>query len=178
MGATTRNAARRRALRALALAACLPLLSACGFRLRGSGGGYALPPALSRVRVVPASGAHEPLAREVRDVLVQAGARVVEDADAPALVLLGEEVTSRVASVDTATGKASEYILQYAAGFRVDGAPSLPVQTVRLQADYAFDPNQVLAKEQEERELVGVMRRDAAQQIVRRLARTLARRRN
>src|SRR5690606_10194766 len=111
--------ARRRALRALALGAGLALLAACGFHLRGRGGGYALPPALSRLRVeAPLPAAQEPLAREVREALVQAGAELVEDSGAPALVLLGEQVTTRVASVDTRTGKASEYILQYAAGFR------------------------------------------------------------
>ena len=162
--------------RAAAVALMSLALAACGFHLRGSGGGYALPPALSQLRVVSAgSAANDPLAQEVRDVLVQAGARLVEDAGAPALVLLGEEIASRVASVDTTTGKASEYILQYAAGFRLDGPSALPAQTVRLQADYAFDPAQVLAREQEEREVVRVMRRDAAQQIVRRVIRTLAR---
>lgn len=167
---------RRAALRALSLVFCLLGVGSCGFHLRGSGGGYALPPALAQLRVVSAGAAvNEPLAQEVRTVLVQAGATLVEDPAAPALTLLGESVASRVASVDTTTGKASEYILQYSAGFRLDGPVPLPEQTVRLQADYAFNPAQVLAKEQEERELVRAMRRDAAQQIVRRITRALGR---
>lgn len=167
---------RRLGLIAVSLLCGLSFLTSCGFHLRGSGGGYTLPPGLSQLRVVSAGPAENvPLAQEVRDALVQAGATLVEDPGAPALTLLGENVASRVASVDTATGKASEYIVQYAAGFRLDGPVSLPEQTVRLQSDYAFDPAQVLAKEQEERELVRIMRRDAAQQIVRRVVRTLAR---
>jgi LPS-assembly lipoprotein len=40
--------------------------------------------------------------------------------------------------------------------------------------DYTFDPQNVLAKEREEAELKTAMRRDAVQQILRRLSRSLA----
>lgn len=132
-----------------------------------------LPASLSSVRVVMAGpAANEPLAVAVREALAQAGARVVDSADAPALALLEERVESQVASVRTATAKAGEYTLRYAASFRLDGPQPVPPQTVRLQRDYTFDPNNVLAKEREERELLHDMRREAAQQIVRRVARS------
>lgn len=147
------------------------VLSACGFHLRGSGGGITLPAALSTVRVVaPGPAQNEPLTVAVRETLAQAGARIV-DAGVPALVLVSEQVESRVASVSTATAKASEYLLQYAVTFRLDGPQSLPAQTVRLQRDFTADPTQVLAREQQERELLRDLRRDAAQQIVRRVVR-------
>lgn len=154
---------------------CLVYLPSCGFHLRGSGAGDTLPPALAQLRLTAPGPALNSLERAVREVLLQAGARLVEDAAAPALVLLAEDVASRVASVNTATGKASEYVVQYAASFRLEGPTTLPAQTVRLQADYASDPSRVLASEQEERELVRAMRRDAAQQIVRRVTRGLTR---
>lgn len=105
---------------------------------------------------------------------MQAGAQVVEAAEAPAVVLLGEQIESRVVSVSTATAKANQYLLLYSASFRLDGPVPVAAQTVRLQRDYSFDPTQVLAREQQEQELLGDMRRDAAQQIVRRLARAVA----
>lgn len=150
-------------------------LVGCGFHLRGTGGTAVLPASLSTVRVVMAGGANEPLAVAVREAVAQAGAQVVESTDAPALSLVGERVESQVASVRTTTAKASEYTLRYAATFRLDGPHPLPLQTIQLQRDYTFDPNNVLAKEREERELLRDMRRDAAQQIVRRLARSQVR---
>jgi len=40
-----------------------------------------------------------------------------------------------------------------------------------LLRDYTFDPVNVLAKEEEEQELIRTMQRDAVQQILRRLSR-------
>jgi LPS-assembly lipoprotein len=147
----------------------------CGFHLRGTGSAGILPASLATVRVVMTGTAiNEPLAVAVREAIAQAGARVVDTAGTPVLTLSDERVESQVASVRTATAKASEYTLRYTASFRLDGPQPVPSQTIRLQRDYAFDPNSVLAKEQEERELLRDMRRDAAQQIVRRLARAVA----
>lgn len=146
-------------------------LVACGFHLRGSGGNAMLPASLSAVRVTMAGPSeNEPLAEVVRQALARAGATLTDASDAPTLVLVGERIESRVASVSPATAKVAEYLLLYAAGFRLDGPRPLAAQTVRLQRDYSFDPTQVLAKEQQERELLSNMRQEAAQQIVRRLA--------
>jgi LPS-assembly lipoprotein len=154
------------------IAAVALLLSACGFHLRGLGGSSALPASLSSLRVVMSSPtANEPLAVAVRQAVAQAGAQVVQVDDAPTVVLFGEQVDSQVASVRTSTGKASEYLLRYQMSFRLDGPQPVSAQTIRLQRDYSFDPTRVLAKEQEEQELLRDMRRDAAQQVVRRLAR-------
>jgi LPS-assembly lipoprotein len=146
----------------------------CGFHLRGSGGAL-LPPTLATLRVVmTGTTINQPLAVAVREAVTQAGAKVVESGDVPTLSLLEERIESQVAAVRTTTGKASEYTLRYAVSFRLDGTQLVPVQTIRLQRDYSFDPNNIIAKEQEERDLQRDLRRDAAQQIVRRLARAVA----
>lgn len=155
-------------------AACCFLIVSCGFHLRGSGGAT-LPAALATLRIVPATAAaNDPFTVAVREAVAQAGAKIVTAPDAPALVLLGEQTETRVAAVSTATAKASQYLLLYSASFRLDGPQPLPTQTIRLQRSYSFNPAQVIAREQQEQELLRDMRRDAAQQIVRRLARAAA----
>lgn len=170
------QATRSARLPGLYLVCCILYLSlsGCGFHLRGTGGVALLPASLATLQVVMSgAAANEPLETAVRETLTQAGAQVVETNGVPMLILLGERVSTRVASVSTATAKASEYLLQYTTSFRLDGPQPVPAQTIRLQRDYSFDPEQVLAKEQQEQELLRDMRRDAAQQIVRRLARSL-----
>lgn len=150
------------------------LLSACGFHLRGSGA-YQLPASLSTLRVVVAGSeaAHDPLKLAMEAALrAQAGVTVSEAVDTPMLVLSGERTDSQVASVSTA-GKAAEYRLRYALDFEVrdaKGGALLARQSVQLLRDYTFDPLNVIAKEREERELREVMRQDAVQQVLRRLA--------
>jgi len=152
----------------------LGLAAGCGFQLRGAA--TQLPPeyATLRVTVSGSAQANDPLLTTVRDTLrSQSGARLVEDADAPTVVLSDERVESQVISVQTATAKASEYRLRYSVNFTFNdgaGRTLLPPQTIRMQRDYTSDPARVLAKEQEERELLREMRRDAAQQIARRIA--------
>lgn len=172
--------ASRRNVVARAPCICVPLVflavmvSACGFQLRGTGGSGVLPASLSTVRVhMGGVSSNEPIAQSVRDALTQAGAKVVATGDVPVLALEGETTDSQVASVRTTTGKASEYVLRYSVSFRVQGPQPVALQTIRLQRDYSFDPERVLAKEQEERELLANMRREAAQQIVARVARAL-----
>lgn len=163
-------AAARTSVLALAIIA-----AGCGFHLRGVGGSAVLPPSVSTLRVVKTGGgANDPIIVAVRDALTAAGAKLVDAASAPTLTLLDERTDSQVAAVRTTTGKAAEYTLRYSVSFRLDGPQAVAQQTIRLQRDYSFDPNQLLAKEREESELLRDMRGDAAQQIVRRLARATA----
>ena len=155
----------------LLLATCYLLLVSCGFHLRGTGDGASLSATLAAVRVVPSTPlANDPFTVAVRAALSQAGAAIVDAPEAPALVLLGEQTETRVASVSTATAKASEYLVLYTTSFKLDGPQPLAAQTIRLQRSYSFNPSQAQAREQQEQELLRDMRRDAAQQIVRRLA--------
>jgi LPS-assembly lipoprotein len=151
------------------------LLSACGFHLRGTGD-RGLPPELSALRVVVPGDptAYNPLAIAMERALQdQAGVPIEPAGDVPRLELGRERLETRVLSVGS-TARAAEYLLQYEVDYRVvrpDGSELVPPQTVRLQRDFGFDPENVLAKEREELELREAMRRDAVQQIVRRLTR-------
>jgi LPS-assembly lipoprotein len=150
------------------------VLSGCGFHLRGTGS-YQFPESLSTLRVVVAGSqaAYDPLRAEMEDALrSQAGVTVTGDPEAPALILSRESTDSQVLAV-RATGKAAEYRLRYELGFELQdaqGGELAPRQVLRLVRDYTFDPLNVLAKEREEQELRESMRRDAVQQILRRLS--------
>jgi LPS-assembly lipoprotein len=159
-------------LRRLVLASALSLLGGCGFHLRGSSLDARLPEALATLWVTMAGqSVHEPLAVEVREALKEAGAELYESPNVPRVVLLDERVETRVASVRTETGKASEYTMHYIVSFRLDGPSPVETQHIRLQREYTFDPARVVAKEYEERELLRDMRHEAARQLVYRLVR-------
>ena len=159
--------------RLLLVAGCLSLMS-CGFHLRGMGA-VELAPELRalRVQVSGAQSANDPLMESMRNALrEQAGITVQDGGDVPLLELYGERYETRVASVST-TVKAAEYLVLYDVTFQVtsaDGTRRGGPETLRLQRDYSFDPLNVLAKEREEQELREALRRDAVQQILRRLA--------
>jgi LPS-assembly lipoprotein len=152
--------------------ACGLLLSACGFHLRGAASAD-LPAPLATLRL--SAPAYAPLTVEMRNALRgQAGVKVVEDLSAPAatLILGGELIQSQVLAIDI-TGKVSDYLLNYSVSFSLnaaDGKVLLPSEVIKLQREYTFDKLNVLAKEREDEFLRQEMRRDAVQQILRRLA--------
>lgn len=123
------------------------------------------------------SGAYDPLVIEMEQALrAQAKVTIVETGDVPQLVLFGEREESRVLSVGS-DGYVSEYLLRYEASFKfvgADGKELVKTQTIRLMRAYSFDPRSVLAKEREAAELRNAMRRDAVQQILRRLSSSLS----
>lgn len=159
----------------LLLAACSLLLLSCGFQLRGHTKAQ-LPPELQvlRVTVAGSQAAYDPLLLAMQNALrTQAGATVQDGGEVPLLTLSGERFDSQVLSVGS-TGRVSEYLLKYELSFRLTDAAGqelAPLQTIRLQRDYRFDPLNVLAKEREEQELRRDLQRDGVQQILRRLAR-------
>ena len=151
-----------------ALAVVALLVGACGFHPRGA---VELPPGVSKVYVqAPSALLAEPIAM----YLEAGGARKVENrADADVAVLVtGERQDRRLRAVDPRTGKAREYELSYALTYqlaRKDGSAVLPPQTVSLVRDYTFDPTAVIAMGEEEALIYAEMRRDAVQQVLRRL---------
>lgn len=151
-----------------ALAVLALLVGACGFHPRGA---VELPPGVSKVYVqAPSALLGEPIAM----YLEAGGARQVTDrADADVAVLVtGERQDRRLLAVDPRTGKAREYELSYALTYqlaRKDGSAILPPQTVSLVRDYTFDPTAVIAMGEEEALIYAEMRRDAVQQVLRRL---------
>ena len=165
---------RRAVVAALYLVSCILYLSltACGFHLRGQESAD-LPASLTTLRL--SASPYAPLTVEMRNALKgQAGVQVVEgvDASVPTLTLVGEAIQSQVQAIDI-TGKVSDYLLNYSVGFSLTGADGkvlLPLQRIKLQREYTFDKLNVLAKEREDEFLRNEMRRDAVQQILRRLA--------
>lgn len=155
------------------LAIVLPV-SACGFHLRGASA-VTLPPELSVMRVTMGGGGYPPLLVEMRNALLALGAvRLTDDvaAGVPVLRLSGETSASEVLAVDS-SGRVSGYLLNYRVDFALDGGdgkPLLPAQSIKLQREYTFDRLNVLATEKQSDFLQNEMRRDATQQILRRLA--------
>lgn len=155
-------------LRLAAVLCCVALLSACGFQLRGSG---AISPLLEQTFV--SGGDNRELFYELESALYAAGARVVSSAEGASAVLTLERqrFERRVISVDT-QGRAAEYELALLVEYSLrDRAGSRLADRERLSVirDYSFDPDSVLAKDDEEQALKTDMARQAAQQILRRL---------
>lgn len=159
----------------LLAAGCLLLVS-CGFHLRGSMvEGFPKEFSVLRIKLSDRLAVrHEPLRQAVENALRdEAHVTVVEQEKVPTLVLEPESVSSGAVSVNRA-GKVSEYRISYSVSFQLldgEGKELLGGQTIRLVRDYVYDPLGVIGKEREDQELREAMRRDAASQIVRRLAR-------
>ena len=149
-------------------------LTSCGFHLRGASS-VAMPPELSNLRVTMGGTGFPPLLVEVRNALLALGnVRLTDDVSAsvPVLHLYSESSTNQVLAIDS-SGRISAYLINYRVDYALDGAdskPLLPKQSVKLQREYGFDRLNVIASEKQSEFLQNEMRRDAAQQILRRLA--------
>ncbi len=156
-------------LRALAGLWLLVSLSGCGWHLRGSQAvDLTLPPVYIQVQQVSTA-----LLREVASTLKGANVAVVPvKTEAQMVVTLERERSDRrVLSVD-GSGNVQAYELQYGLTFSVRGATGkllLPSETLTFQRDYSFDETEVLAKTKEQQQLFDMMRRNAVQQLMRRL---------
>ena len=152
------------------------ILAGCGFHLRGQGkAGLSAELSVLRVRTIGENVPGNELRREVERALnVQADVRIAPEAEngIPVLTLYDEQSNSRVLSYDE-DRNVSEFLLRYRVEFDVRDAAGEKIvgrQTIILQRDYTFDRLNVLAKEREEQELREQMRKEAVQQIIRRLA--------
>lgn len=161
--------------RALVLA-LVPLLAACGFHLRGRES-VELSPALARVWVdMGARPAFPLLLVEMRNALkTQTRVELADGASGAAVLTLFAESFQSHAELASANGTpvTSGYILNYRVSYRLQDASGnvlVPGKAVKLQRQYDFDPNNVVAKEKEQDYLRGEMQRDAVQQILRQLA--------
>ena len=159
----------------LLLVTCCLLLVSCGFHLRGTSS-VELPPELSTLRVTMGGKGYPPLLVEVRNALLALGnVRLTDDvtASVPVLRLHSESSASQVLAID-GSGRISAYLLNYRVDYSLTGADKKPLlqnQSVKLQREYGFDRLNVLASEKQSEFLQNEMRRDVAQQILRRLAR-------
>lgn len=152
-----------------ALLAALVLLSACGFKLRGSA---ELP-----FEAIYVPGATSGIALDLkRNIQAGTSARVVDDPkQADAVLQFTQELRNREVLSLTATGRVREFRLIYQVGFRVQdpkGEDFVPVTQLQLNRDVTFNDEAILAKEAEEQLLFRDMQTDMVQLIMRRLAGT------
>ena len=157
-------------LLSVALAAMLAL-SACGFKLRGTGPQPILPFKTLFVSVAETS----PLGVQLRRNLdVMSNIEIVSDrklADA-ALEVLNEGKDKQVLSLNS-QGRVREYTLLYRVNFRVvdkEGRQLLAPTELVIRRIQSFNESQVLAKEAEEASLYREMQSDLVQQVLRRVS--------
>jgi len=159
-----------RILHWLALGAVVLLLSACGFHLKGMGSSTR-PLPFSSVYVDEAGTnlgplLHATLARNDKLVVLSSAKQ------AEAVVSVLTENQAKEVSTINSGGKVNEYQLTYTAAVRtvLAGTPVDPDMQVVVRRNMNYSDSDVLGKEQEENLLWEDMRRDAAEQIVRRLS--------
>lgn len=144
------------------------LLQACGFQLRGK---VNLSAKISPVYIE--KNQVFDLAREIRTLLIGNGIKMVDDAGQSnsQLVLLNEEKTQRVLSVD-GNGRAKEYLLTYSVNFEIrhklpaDVIVKSRLDSVSVSRALLFEPDAVLAVTNEAEVIYKNMRRDAARLIL------------
>lgn len=149
------------------------LVSACGFRPRGS---VSLPEDFRHVYVE----APVDISDELAIFLDSGGADIAKSrTDADAVInVQSESFQDRVIAVDASTGKAREFELLYTLDFTVrkkDGAMLVAPERVAIRRTYIFDPTAVLGATNNVEALRVDMRRDAAEQIIRRTEAALRR---
>ncbi len=159
---------RRQVLVTLTAMTGLSLLSACGFRPRGSAD---IPFTTLFLGATEGSGLGNELRRNLRS-----GTKVqlVDDVKAAEarLDILSEAREKEVLSVNR-EGRAREYTLRYRVNFRVHdgkGREFIPVTEITLKRDITFNEDARLAKESEEALLYRDMQTDMVQQLLRRLS--------
>jgi len=153
----------------VALLAAVVLLSGCGYHLRGA---VELPPEMERTYI--RSGKLErKMTRVIAEALERSGVGVVEHAKQATAVLVVSNVRSerRILSVDSA-GRAQEYELKSGFSFELrspEGAVLVPLQKIDVQRDFLFNPDSVLSKGHEERQLRDNMNSDLVRTLLQRL---------
>ncbi len=148
----------------------LLLLSACGFKLRGS---VELPPVLQDTYIESANP-FTGMARILRTELQVAGANVLEDRGSATAILVihHERSENRVLSVGS-SGRATEYELYDEVSFSLqdpDGKHLVKPQTLSQTRDLVFDENEVLGKISEAEGIHRQMRANLARQVIMRIA--------
>ena len=161
---------RKRTL--LSLVALAPVLSACGFRLRGA-------PSFPFSTLYVQAPEGSPFTREVLRNLATAGGNLQvivppatrENADA-VLHLLGER-RQRIVLAKTVSGQVREVELRLFARFKLvdkDGRVWIEDTEMQQKREMSYSESLALAKDEEEAALYRNMYSDLAQQLLRRLS--------
>jgi len=142
-------------------------VSSCGWRLRGT---LTLPEGLESIQIVDNAGSSF-LAKQLSQLLQANGVSLVDENPDMAIVLVEEREDKRIVAVGSNT-LASEYELSAEARYFIsdaDGKELVPESTASVLRSYEFNENNVVSKAEEERIILQEMRRELAQQIIRRL---------
>ena len=156
----------------IVLSLALASVSGCGFQPRGQ----SLASGQLGEVYVDASGAS--IGEELRLFLHDSGVARAESAEKADVVvrLGGESYERRVLTVDSQTGKAREFVVEYRVSFSArtrEGGMLIENQQLLLKRDFVFDNDALIGKSREEDQLRNEMRRDAVLQILGRLDRAM-----
>jgi LPS-assembly lipoprotein len=151
-------------------AACL--LAACGFQLRGTGGGVNVPDDW-RYMYLSTNNPNSEFSRAVRTRFAANGVEWQDKEEANYRVILGPERFSQRNLSLNADARAAEFELTMRSTFSVQdvgGQEIMPGTTASVVKQMENDPQNVVGKAEETRILKAEMRRELAQQIMRRIS--------
>ena len=156
-------------IRNTAVLACLLMLSACGFQLRGEAN---LSAELKRVHVQIADQ-FSPLKRDLEGALARSGANVEQKSgDGIAEVNLTNVSLAPVVRSVGATAFVNEFSMIYHVELSISGADGkslLPLQTVEHSREFTFDQSQAIGTNVEQDEIKKEMERDMVAAILRKV---------
>ncbi|MFK8043240.1 LPS assembly lipoprotein LptE [Congregibacter sp.] len=155
----------------LVMMLCL-VLAGCGFQLRGTGGGSAMPAEWSRMYLA-SNDPNGELTRIVESTFSASGIVWVPREEAQHILRLGPEMFSQRNLSVNAQARAAEFDLQMSADFMVfDSNRELVMErsTAAVNKQMENDPQNVVGKAEEVRVLQGELRRELAAQILRRIS--------
>ncbi len=170
----TANRRRRRgrlALRALLIAG-IALCAACGFQLRGIGGGSALPESWRSMHLL-ADNPNAELSRIVESRFAASGVVWSARSEATHQLRLGPERFSQRNLSVNAQARAAEFDLLMSAEFTVldrTGNVIMERTSATVNKQMENDPQNVVGKAEEVRVLQGELRQELADQILRRIS--------
>jgi LPS-assembly lipoprotein len=161
---------KNRRLFCVALASTV-MLSACGFKLRGSLLGENLPFKSIYLDFPPTS----PLGAELRRNIRGSGELKITDKpeDAEAILNVTNETREKIILSLNSQGRVRQYGLNYRVTIHVrdnHNADLLPPTVIALKRDISYNEDQILAKDAEEAMMYRDMQSDLVQQILRRVA--------
>lgn len=161
-----------RLLRTALLLGTACLIAACGFQLRGTGAGVSVPDEWLSMYLVT-NNPNSEFSRAVRTGFAANGVEWQEKDEANFRVVLGPERFSQRNLSLNADARAAEFELTMRSTFSVldrKGQLVMPDTTASVVKQMENDPQNVVGKEEEARILKSEMRRQLAQQIMRRIA--------
>lgn len=147
------------------------LLAACGFQLRGVGGGTALPPGWDKMYLVTGNPNGE-FSQTVRTVFTTNGIQWTDKANVSYSLLLGPDRFNQTNLSLNREARVSQLELTMQTTFSVldaNGQEVMPDTTAVVMRQMENDPRNVMGKSEEIRILQSEMRTELAQQMIRRI---------